>query len=802
MKNQNNTYGSITSNTFKTDANFLKDPYLSQKGEHGIILQNCSNITIGDPINATNKNHFENLYNGIYIRDAVALSSINTITTSLNTFKNIVGGPSLMGVASPPWGTPYNMQHRGTAIFGNSSIQTNNLWLKHYGNNNSTVDFDACTKAILVNAFNTEIHNNRVASTISAINPEAGFLTYKNEGKVIYIRYNHILNTILGVNLNGTASFCDVHGNTIETNTTYDLSGFPASFFTTTGINVSEFSTTPNQQGKYIDYNTLTINNLAAGEGINVLKTRWGSIHDNVIHFASNDPSADNTSRPSLVGIRLNKVDLSRVMNNNLVLDNHANTAILQNRKTIGIELYESPSNRFDCNTNDYLHWGMQVRGDCAITQPDHYKQNFFRTYYFGIYSTNLSAQGYLGRDIGFYDLNQGGYRFDANNQFANAVNASNKRLFRFLPTSSTNCDNAKIVKYHTTSSPNRLINGALNHSESAGGSGAANSCKDVIANWLFNPSEIAASCVPIQNNIMGEEDGGEPFTDNPDVEGMIDIAQDSVFYSEYAELGEWFDERRLMDMLTTHDSLRLQYPILNSFYMQRQQGNLDILNKIDRYLGLLSGSATIDNSANYAFNLQQAIQLNNELNSTEYYVQNEKWINTLYMRRWDVGNDTINETEAQAIDVLASACPYIAGNAVYKARMLNAYYFPTKQYNDKVICNSVGVFKNGKGLFDDEEAYLDSIMNTNSKGLVASELIKVYPNPAQDKVTIEFENVLLSDAQFELMDLSGRVILTKTLPKGSSSTTIKLPKIADGLYTYKITMLHGKPYNGKLIKN
>jgi hypothetical protein len=799
LKNQNNTYGSITSNTFKTDANFLKDPYLSQKGEHGIILQNCSNITIGDPINATNKNHFENLYNGIYIRDAVALSSINTITTSLNTFKNIVGGPSLMGVASPPWGTPYNMQHRGTAIFGNSSIQTNNLWLKHYGNNNSTVDFDACTKAILVNAFNTEIHNNRVASTISAINPEAGFLTYKNEGKVIYIRYNHILNTILGVNLNGTASFCDVHGNSIETNTTYDLSGFPASFFTTTGINVSEFSTIPNQQGKYIDYNTLTINNLAAGEGINVLKTRWGRLHDNVIHFASNDPSADNTSRPSLVGIRLNKVDLSRVKNNNVVLDNHANTAILQNRKTIGIELYESPSNIFDCNTNDYLHWGMQVRGECAIIQPDHFKQNFFRTYYFGIYSTNLSSQGYLGRDIGFYDFNQGGYRFDANNQFANAVNASNKRLFRFLPTPTTNCDNAKRVKYYTTASTNTLINGMPNHSESAGGTGI---CTDYIVNQSFSPAEIATSCVPIQNNIMGEEDGGEPFTDYPDVDGMIDIAQDSVLYSEYPELGEWYDERRLMDMLTTHDSLRLQYPILNTFYMQRQQGNLDKLNKIDRYLGMLSDSATVANSASYAFNLQQAIQLNNELNSAEYYVQNEKWINILYMRRWDIGNDTISETEAEAIDALASECPYVAGNAVYKARMLNAYYFPTKQYNDKVICNAVGVFKNGKGLFDDEEAYLDSIMNTKSKGLVASELIKVYPNPTHDKVTIEFEVELLADAQFELMDLSGRVILTKTLTKGISSTTLKLPQIADGLYTYKIALPNGKAYNGKLIKN
>ena len=33
-------------------------------------------------------------------------------------------------------------------------------------------------------------------------------------------------------------------------------------------------------------------------------------------------------------------------------------------------------------------------------------------------------------------------------------------------------------------------------------------------------------------------------------------------------------------------------------------------------------------------------------------------------------------------------------------------------------------------------------------------------------------------------------------------STTLKLPQIADGLYTYKIVMPKGKAYNGKLIKN
>lgn len=250
------------------------------------------------------------------------------------------------------------------------------------------------------------------------------------------------------------------------------------------------------------------------------------------------------------------------------------------------------------------------------------------------------------------------------------------------------------------------------------------------------------------------------------------------------------------------NDSLRLQYPILNTFYMQRQQGNLDKLNKIDRYLGMLSDSATVANSANYANALQQAIQLNNEINSTEYYVQNEKWINGIYLRRWNAENDNISEAEAEAIDALASACPYVAGNAVYKARMLNAYFFPTKQYNDKVICNAIGVFKNGKGLFDDEEAYLDSIMNVKTNGLVEADVIKVYPNPSQDKVTIEFENILELDALFELMDLSGRVILTKILPQGTRSTIHELPQIADGLYTYKIVIHNGKTYNGKLIKN
>jgi hypothetical protein len=207
------------------------------------------------------------------------------------------------------------------------------------------------------------------------------------------------------------------------------------------------------------------------------------------------------------------------------------------------------------------------------------------------------------------------------------------------------------------------------------------------------------------------------------------------------------------------------------------------------------------DSSA-YQYALLQASTLNTNLASAEQHVLNEKWINALYLRLRFTGNDSISVQESQDMDALASQCPYLGGEAVYKARMLNAMFFPTKQYNDLLLCNNAGVYKNGNGLFDDEDRFLDSIMNiqTIHSQIIVGDQVKIYPNPAQTQITISYEIGVGQDAKIVMLDMSGRTVQIIELSPTNNKVTTKLLDLANGLYTYKYIVNNHTKETGKVI--
>jgi len=76
--------------------------------------------------------------------------------------------------------------------------------------------------------------------------------------------------------------------------------------------------------------------------------------------------------------------------------------------------------------------------------------------------------------------------------------------------------------------------------------------------------------------------------------------------------------------------------------------------------------------------------------------------------------------------------------------------------------------------------------------------LVKVYPNPFDEIATVEIEGDVFSKIEFELYDLTGRVIYQKT----SKETSFNIHKsdLTQGVYIYRI-VADGKLLNiGKLI--
>jgi hypothetical protein len=144
----------------------------------------------------------------------------------------------------------------------------------------------------------------------------------------------------------------------------------------------------------------------------------------------------------------------------------------------------------------------------------------------------------------------------------------------------------------------------------------------------------------------------------------------------------------------------------------------------------------------------------------------------------------------------MANACPYIDGTAVFKARTLYAMFVPGMDYDDMAICNSIGVFKGGKSLYEIEnEMLLGS--NEDSK-LKYVDYVKVYPNPATNQINLEVNLKEGEVGEFVLYDLLGNTLQTHTITE--QLTIIELNGLKPGLYIYKYICSNKENYTGKLI--
>lgn len=144
-----------------------------------------------------------------------------------------------------------------------------------------------------------------------------------------------------------------------------------------------------------------------------------------------------------------------------------------------------------------------------------------------------------------------------------------------------------------------------------------------------------------------------------------------------------------------------------------------------------------------------------------------------------------ISEDDWSFINTLAYQCPFVGGTAVYKARTLNAMQSPMAFYEDMEICNAVGVYKNGKGLFDDENALLDSL-GSGASLLVQENKLTIYPNPASTVLYVEYTLLDNQQSTLQLIDISGSVINEIALPKTQQKVEIPVSHLATGMYTYK----------------
>ena len=165
--------------------------------------------------------------------------------------------------------------------------------------------------------------------------------------------------------------------------------------------------------------------------------------------------------------------------------------------------------------------------------------------------------------------------------------------------------------------------------------------------------------------------------------------------------------------------------------------------------------------------------------------------VRTPAVREMKNGTDNLNTADSIWIAQLAYSCPFVNGYGVYKARTLLKLIGSFDNPNDKNLCNASGMYK-----MNSEEN--EPFINLSNQ---ETELVKVYPNPFNDIVTIEYDFNANEDATIFVYDIVGNIILSDKLDYKYKIKTLNLRQQASGIYFYKLSTPFGKNFTGKLIK-
>lgn len=141
--------------------------------------------------------------------------------------------------------------------------------------------------------------------------------------------------------------------------------------------------------------------------------------------------------------------------------------------------------------------------------------------------------------------------------------------------------------------------------------------------------------------------------------------------------------------------------------------------------------------------------------------------------------------------------CPYLGGNAVFRARVLHAMKHFGIHYDDLEICNGQGVYKGGISKLQQQ---LNTIANYNPNAQVQTktfneDAVYIYPNPAYNSISIACANA----NKIVIYDLLGNTLMNQKLIDSNSVNKLDVSSLQTGIYMYKILMNNNVTFNGKL---
>lgn len=267
-----------------------------------------------------------------------------------------------------------------------------------------------------------------------------------------------------------------------------------------------------------------------------------------------------------------------------------------------------------------------------------------------------------------------------------------------------------------------------------------------------------------------------------------------------FAVPAEYMLKRDLYETLDKNPPIRINDEDLEAFYQAQTDENLgkfeDLQSKLKE---VVSNMAAIEEQyENDSLLKEQALQAEYQAKMAELNAlvpentieQNEKVVAEIYYSTIAKGVYNYTEQQLEDLYLIASQCPFAGGEAVYQARTMIGLSGDQLMYDDQNNC-ALGFYKT------DEEEKLPS-----ANPLEGLQLLNIYPNPATDKVRIEY--LLSQDGilTIELHDMLGRIISSQTANSRSNEAIVEVGHIANGLYHLLFTIDGKKVGSEKITVN
>lgn len=188
-----------------------------------------------------------------------------------------------------------------------------------------------------------------------------------------------------------------------------------------------------------------------------------------------------------------------------------------------------------------------------------------------------------------------------------------------------------------------------------------------------------------------------------------------------------------------------------------------EVTNDIDNLMGNIAATrySTADD----------LLTLNEGINVSTVYEQNEQTVNTIYLNTIAKDNYSLKEGQKAELQAIANQCPYAGGTAVFRARNLLATLNGPTDYDDEALCQPQQFGGNPPSL-----------------AIAAPTGAKVYPNPANDRFNVELDGALASDGQLVLYNAFGKEVLVQKLQAETTTFGFDVDTLPSGIYWLDIS--------------